>query len=285
MNQDTNSSQGRLGTPSHPNGIEPDVSESQVAPRDGNRVALITGSGRRRLGAHIAQGLADSGYNIAVHYNRSRDDAETLVDELRQTGVQARAFPADLRSLGAIRELIAAVMQHFKRLDALINTASVWSPIRLEDITEDDLQTQFEVDLKGTFFCSQVAGLEMVKQPSGGAIVTFGDWALERPYPDHAAYFAVKGAIPTLTRTLARELATRNPKVRVNCVLPGPVMLPPSADAEERDLLVASTLVKQVDRPDSIVRAVKYFLEDDFITGVCLPVDGGRTVYAAGEDR
>jgi len=84
---------------------------------------------------------------------------------------------------------------------------------------------------------------------------------------------------------LARELAERNPRVRVNCVLPGPVLLPPQADAEEQAVLLRSTLVQQVDRPDSIVRAVRYLVSDDFITGVCLPVDGGRTIYAAGEDR
>ena len=84
---------------------------------------------------------------------------------------------------------------------------------------------------------------------------------------------------------MARELAERNPKVRVNCIQPGPVLLPPDADASERQTLTESTLVRQVDRPDSIVQAVRYLIGDDFITGVCLPVDGGRSIFAQGEDR
>jgi pteridine reductase len=262
-------------------------------------VALITGSGRRRLGSLIARGLAADGYRIAVHYHQSEAAARELVQELRELSDPANSgdptaanalpvaevFPADLRSRAAVQGLVASVVQVFGRLDALVNTASVWRPIPLEEITEQDLQEQFDVDLKGTFFCSQLAGLHMVSQSSGGAIVNFGDWGWERPYPNHSAYFAVKGAIPGLTRTMARELAQRNPKVRVNCILPGPVLLPPDADPEQRETLLASTLVRQVDRPDAIVNAVRYLVDNDFVTGVCLPVDGGRTIYAAHEDR
>lgn len=247
-------------------------------------VALVTGAGRQRLGSHIARGLAADGFKVAVHYHRSAVEAEGLVAELRATGADAQAFQADLRTRESIESLVSSVCHTFGRLDVLVNTASVWKPIRLEDITEQDLQEQFDVDLKATFFCSQLAGLQMVQQVEGGAIVNFGDWAWERPYPNHAAYFAVKGAIPSLTRSLARELAERNPRVRVNCVLPGPVLLPPDTSDIERQQLMDSTLVQQVNRPDSIVRAVRYLIADSFVTGVCLPVDGGRTIYA-GEDR
>jgi pteridine reductase len=120
----------------------------------------------------------------------------------------------------------------------------------------------------------------MTEQPEGGAIVTIGDWAIERPYLDHSAYFLSKGAIPTLTRTLAVELAHRNPRVRVNCIHPGPVMFPPDSSEEERQEMVDSTLVKRANCPDSVCRAVRFFLENDFVTGVCLPVDGGRTIFA-----
>lgn len=248
------------------------------------RVALVTGSGRRRLGSHIVRGLVADGFQVAVHYHRSVAEAQALIAELEAKGGTATAFSADLRSRDAIVELVAQVVAKFGRLDVLVNTASVWKASPLEDITEQDLQEQFDVDLKGTFFCCQLAGLQMVRQAEGGSIVNFGDWAWERPYPNHAAYFALKGGIPSLTRSLARELAERHPKVRVNCILPGPVLLPPNAGEVERQQLLASTLVQQVDRPDSIVRAVRYLISDEFVTGVCLPVDGGRTIYA-GEVR
>jgi pteridine reductase len=120
----------------------------------------------------------------------------------------------------------------------------------------------------------------MVQQPSGGSIITIGDWSIVRPYKNYAAYFPSKGAIPTLTRTLAVELGTRNPNVRVNCILPGPVMLPPELPEKERNAAIAATLVKREGSPDHVALAVLHFIDNDFLTGVTLPVDGGRTIYA-----
>ena len=99
-----------------------------------------------------------------------------------------------------------------------------------------------------------------------------------------AAYFVSKGAIPTLTRVLAVELGHRNPKVRVNCIHPGPVMFPPDASDAERQEMVESTLVRTADCPESIALAVQFLIDNPFVTGACLPVDGGRTIYA-GETR
>ena len=120
----------------------------------------------------------------------------------------------------------------------------------------------------------------MVRQAEGGSIVNLGDWAVARPYVNYAAYFPSKGAIPTLTRFLAVELGTRNPRVRVNCVLPGPVLLPPDLPEAERRQAIEATLVKREGRPENIAQAVLFFLDNDFVTGVCLPIDGGRTIYA-----
>jgi pteridine reductase len=122
----------------------------------------------------------------------------------------------------------------------------------------------------------------MARQPEGGVIVTIGDWAIKRPYLNHSSYFVSKGAIPTLTRSLAVELAHRNPKVRVNCIHPGPVMAPPGLTEQELQARIDATLVKDADDPETMVRTVLYFIENSFVTGVCLPVDGGRTIYAGG---
>src|SRR5205823_8741094 len=119
---------------------------------------------------------------------------------------------------------------------------------------------------------SQMSGLAMVKQPEGGCIINFGDWATARPYVGYAAYFPSKGAIPTLTRTLSVELGTRNPAVRVNCILPGPVMLPADLPEAERRQAIAATLVQREGRPENIAQAVLSLIDNDFVTGICLPV-------------
>src|SRR5207249_1972202 len=108
-----------------------------------------------------------------------------------------------------------------------------------------DVRRNFETNTLATFICTQEAGLAMVKQVEGGCIITIGDWATERPYLDHAAYFVSKGAIPALTRMMAVELGARNPAVRVNCILPGPVLFPPDLPETEKREAIAATLVKR----------------------------------------
>ncbi|MGE0759888.1 MAG: SDR family NAD(P)-dependent oxidoreductase, partial [Pirellulaceae bacterium] len=162
----------------------------------------------------------------------------------------------------------------------LVHCAAIWSPQRLESTTAADVRRFFDVNALSTFLCAQRAGLRMVEQPEGGCIITVGDWATARPYLHHTAYFMSKAVIPTLTRTLAVELGQRNPAVRVNCVLPGPVMMPSTVPESERQRVVAATLVRREGTPDHVAQAALALIENDFITGACLPVDGGRTIFS-----
>jgi pteridine reductase len=243
------------------------------------RVALVTGAGRR-VGNGIARYLAAQGYRVALHANASLAAAEQTARELTAAGGEAIAVAADLADQAATRAMIAQVHQHFGRLDALVNNAAIWISKPLEAVTPDDLRRHFEINTLGTFVCSQQAGLVMAAQADGGAIVNVGDWAIERPYRDYVAYFAAKGSIPTLTRALAVELGLRNPRVRVNAVLPGPVLLPEGLSAQERKAIVSATLAGREGTVDELARAILFLLENSFVTGVCLPVDGGRSIYA-----
>jgi len=244
------------------------------------QVALVTGSGKRRVGWYVADALARRGCAVAVHYHTSIADAAATVAALRQHGVEAEAFGADLGDEGGVAALVRAVLDRFGRVDVLVNCAAIWKRKRLEEVTAADVRLHFEVNALGTFLCCQHVGLAMVAQAEGGCMVNVGDWAEVRPYLDYAAYFPSKGAVTALTRCLAVELASRNPRVRVNCVLPGPVMLPADLPEAERRQAINATLVKREGTPDNIARAVLALVDNDFITGVCLPVDGGRTVYA-----
>ncbi len=244
------------------------------------RVALVTGSGKRRVGSVVADALARRGYAVAVHYRSSAAEAAETVEALRAHGVAVEPFQADLTDEAAVRAMVAGVLERFGRIDVLVNCAGVWKSKRLEDVTAADVRLHFDTNTLGTFLCAQQAGLAMVKQETGGVIVNLGDWAEVRPYLNYAAYFPSKGGVTTLTRCLAVELAHRNPKVRVNCVLPGPVLLPPDLPEEEKRQAINATLVKREGSPENIAAAVLAFVDNDFVTGACLPVDGGRTVYA-----
>jgi pteridine reductase len=244
------------------------------------KVALVTGSGKRRIGWHVAEALARRGYALAIHYRHSGAEAADAVAHFQGLGVQACALQADLVDEDAVRSLVNQTLTKFGRIDVLVNCAAAWQSKRLEEVTAGDVRHYFEINTLGTFLCSQHAGLAMVAQKEGGVIITVGDWATERPYLNYAAYFPSKGAIPTLTRTLAVELGTRNPAVRVNCIMPGPVMLPADLPEAERRQAINATLVRREGRPEHIAQAVLFFIDNDFTTGVCLPVDGGRSIYS-----
>lgn len=245
-----------------------------------NRVALVTGSGKKRVGSVVAEALAKRGYAIAVHYRSSGTEAEETVAALKSHGVDAKAYRADLADESAVRGMVAGVLRDFGRIDVLVNCAAAWQSKKLEDVTAADVRMHFDTNALGTFLCSQQAGLAMAKQPEGGVIVNIGDWAEIRPYLNYAAYFPSKGAVSAITRCLAVELASRNPNVRVNAILPGPVMLPPDLPETEKRQAIGATLVKREGSPHNIAQAVLSFLDNDFVTGVLMPVDGGRTVYA-----
>jgi pteridine reductase len=242
------------------------------------KIALVTGSGKRRVGNAVAGELAAHGYSIALHYNRSAEVALLTTKHLQNQGVAVEAFQADVSDQAQVDRLFERIMNRFGRLDVLVTASAIWESKSLEEVTAEDVRRHFEINSLGTFLCCRRAGLIMVKQPEGGSIVTIGDWAVERPYANYAAYFVSKGAIPTLTRMMAVELSRRNPAVRVNCILPGPVMLPEDLSQAEVKGAVAGTLVKRAGRPENVAKAVLHLVENDFITGVCLPVDGGRTI-------
>jgi pteridine reductase len=242
--------------------------------------ALVTGSGAPRVGNVIVRTLAARGYRCVVHANRNLEHAEATVAELQPHGGTHLALQADLTNESELHGLIDRTIAHFGRLDVLVNAAAIWESKRLEDITPDDVRRHFEINTLATFEAGRYAGLQMVAQETGGVIVNIGDWAVERPYLNYAAYFPSKGAIPAMTRTLAAELAWRNPRVRVNAVQPGPVMLPPDLPENERQAAIAATLVKREGTPQHVADAVVFLIENDFVTGECLTVDGGRTIYS-----
>lgn len=246
------------------------------------KVALVTGSGKQRVGWHVAQALGLLGYNVCIHYKTSGKEAEESARLLQKSGIETAVFQADLAIETEVKAMFDEIAVHFSRLDVLVNCASIWEKKDFIEITANDVIRHFEANVLGTFLPSKFAGLMMINQPSGGNIINIGDWAQSRPYLGYGAYFASKGAVPALTRSLAVELGSRNPKVRVNCILPGPVMLPSNLPLDERNEAINATLVRSEGSPKDIAKAVEFLVQSEFITGIELSIDGGRSIWANG---
>ena len=236
-----------------------------------NKVALVTG-GARRIGRAIAMNLAAHGTSIAVHYRTSQSEADAIVAEISSKGGKAQTFHADLEHVAEIEQIVAKVLDTFGRIDILINSASIFAPIPLTEITERDWDANLDTNLKAPFFLSKFAAAAMRKQ-GAGKIVNLGDWAGIRPYKDYLPYSVSKSGLIGLTKALAKELA---PEVQVNCIALGMVMPPEDYSKEEVERLVSRTLTKKMGTPEDVARAVIFFCETDFATGTILPLEGGR---------
>lgn len=237
-------------------------------------VVLVTG-GAKRVGRAIALRLARSGANVAITYNSSSKDAQQTVRDLRGLGVRAEAFKADNTNESQVKAAVKKTVKRLGRLDVLVASAAVFERTPFETVTVKDWDFHMDTNLKGTFFFTKAAGDVMLKQGSG-KIITIGDWAGLRPYKHYLPYCVSKAGVIALTKGLAKTLA---PKIQVNCVCPGPVLLPPDMDAAEKKAVIAGTPLARIGSPEDIAAAVRFLVEDsDFITGAILPVDGGRLI-------
>lgn len=258
---------------------------SATSPRNPTNTPTVwvTGSGAKRVGRVVAEHFAKLGYRVALHARSSLNEAQALVAELESQNTPCMVTDGDIRSASAMEQAVSKIVSQFGRLDVLVHCAAVWSWAPLEQTTESQLREQFEINTLGAYHVARSAGLAMVPQPNGGRIVLVGDWAVARPYKDFSAYFLGKGAIETLVRSMAVELASRNPNIHVNGIMPGPVMLDPSISEERAERIRKSSLIQRHGRPEDIAQAAYFLATQSFITGVCIPVDGGRSIWAPNE--
>ncbi|MFL9711037.1 pteridine reductase [Methylobacillus sp. Pita1] len=242
-----------------------------------NKVILITG-GAKRVGAAICRLLHTEGARLMIHYRSSDDEARTLQSELNLKRPNSVAIiQGDLLRLSVLPKLVQETVQHFGRLDALINNASSYYPSELGSINEHQWEDLIGPNLKAPLFLSQAAAPELRK--THGSIINITDMHVERPKKGYIVYSVAKAGLVTLTKSLAHELA---PEVRVNAVAPGPVLWPennPQFDEVYRQRVISQTLLKRIGEGDDVAKAVRFLLQDaPFITGHVIAVDGGRSL-------
>ncbi len=234
---------------------------------------LVTGAAKR-VGQTIALALAEKGSNILLHYNTSKDEAEKTASSIRTMGVQCETYKADLAKSSDILRMTKEIFTKFQSVDVLINSASLFYKTPFKDVNESDWNKLIDANLKGPFLLSKEIGNRMF-EGAGGKIINIADWSGFRPYRDYSPYCVSKGGLITLTKTLARDLA---PKVSSNAIAPGPVLLPPDFTEEEKQKVIEKTLLRRIGSPQDIANAVLFLLDNDFINGTVLVVDGGRSI-------
>ena len=236
------------------------------------RVALVTGAGTR-VGRVIALALGKAGMRVAVHYARSERGAREVADQIIRLGSDARTLPGDLTDPATGPRLVEHTAKVFGGLDVLVNSAAVMLRTPIGEVLVEDWDAMFALNLRAPFFLSQAAARVMGDR--GGVIVNIADLAAFETWKGYIPHAITKAGIVQMTRGLAHALA---PKIRVNAVAPGSVLLPEGWTQEQADKLISTTPLKRLGSADDVAQAVMYLICADYVTGETVIVDGGRHV-------
>lgn len=238
-------------------------------------VVLVTG-GARRLGRAIVLHLAAQGWDLAVHYRGSADDADRTAADAVAAGARARTFGADLADEAACRALVPAVREHFGRVDAVVNNASVFEHDTVADFSYAAMDRHWRANTAPAIVLARA-----LHEAGGGAVVNLLDQKLWNPNPDHLSYTLSKAALEAATTLLAQALA---PRTRVCGVAPGVTLLSGPMSAAEFERAHRLTPLERSSTPQDIARAVAFLLDSPAITGTTLLVDGGQHLQAQPRD-
>lgn len=229
--------------------------------------ALITGASKR-IGRAIADRLLAEGANISAHYFTSE---KTALEFQQSAAPRVQVFQADLRDTTAAAQLCQRAKRAFGPVDILVNSASVYYPTPADTCTESEWDDLMACNLKALFFLAQA--VHAAQPDRGGVILNLVDVYAERALSGYAPYTATKAGLLQLTRSLAKEWA---PAWRVNAVSPGPILFPEHYSDERKQKSIERTLLKRQGQPEDIAAACGFLIENEYMTGSNLAVDGGR---------
>ena len=243
------------------------------------KVALVTGAAKR-LGREIALTLARHGWDIGVHFNRSRPDADALATEIRTLGRRAALIQGNLEDEAQVQQIVPRAVAELGALTALVNSASVFEDDRMPSVTRESWDRHMNTNLRAPFVLSQTFAAQLPAEDYG-AIVNLIDQAVLKLSPQFISYTVSKSGLWTLTRTMAQALG---PRIRVNAVAPGPSLKAAKQSQQNFDRQVALTLLKRPSTPADIAAAVLYLLTAQAVTGQMIAVDSGQHLGWAEDD-
>lgn len=236
-----------------------------------NATALITG-GAHRLGRAITLALAQAGANVVINYHRSAAAAEETAAAARAAGVRALLLPADMADGGQVEGAVTQVYDTFARIDLLVANAGAFRRTPFATLTDRDWDDMTRANLDTFLRPARIIGRHMYEQ-GHGCIIAMADVAGLRPWAGYAPYSVAKSGVIALAQSLAVELA---PRVRVNAIAPGPILFPVDQDDAAYQREIARTLLARPGDASNISDAVLFLARNDYVTGIVLPVDGGR---------
>ena len=240
-----------------------------------NKTILITGAAKR-IGREMALSFFSKGWDIVIHYNGSKEEAEALADEMNfERTNSAIIAQANLDNANEVTQLVEKTLSKNSRIDALINNASTFYPTPIGTFSEENWNALMGSNLKAPLFLIQSFHKELEKNK--GFIINVTDINVDRALVNHSIYLAAKSGLQTLTRSLAKELA---PNIRVNAIAPGAILEPPNVEwtTEQKNNIINAVPMKRMGTEKDIVDAAIYLSEAEYVTGQILNVDGGKSL-------
>ena len=237
----------------------------------GRGTALVTGAGKR-IGSVIARHLANEGYALALHCNRSRHDAELLMASIVAAGGKAAIVQADLSDAEQVQGLVHAATSALGPVTLLVNNASVFQDDRVQSFNLEHFDEHFAVNLRAPLILAQAFDCELPADMEG-CIVNIIDQRVLKLNPQFFTYMLSKSSLWTATRTLAQALA---PRIRVNAIGPGPTLANIHEGVEGFQSEASKTLLQRSSSPDAIAEAVIYLASAQAVTGQMIAVDSGQ---------
>lgn len=242
-----------------------------------SKVALVTGASRG-IGAAIAKRLATDGFRVVVNYAGSTDKAEAVVREIKEAGGEALAIQANVAEADAVKQMIKQTIDTFGQLDCVVNNAGITRDGLLMRMKEADFDAVIDTNLKGGFLVTQAATRPLLK--TSGRIINIASVVGISGNPGQANYVAAKAGLIGLTKSVARELASKG--VTVNAICPGFIEtdMTDELTEEQRNLSLGQIPLKRFGQTDDIASLVSFIASDEarYITGQTLAVDGGMTM-------